>query len=414
MRILMLCTKYPLEPSDRYLTNDLARALVARGHEVSVVVTEWGAGPRPPSDPAAVHKLEGVEIVALAPLNVGRAGSMLATIGKWTFSSFFALQQMRRVFGRRSFDLVIAFTPCVTLTAQLLWVRYALARSRMVLFVHDFFPYHHRSIGLLGSIALFQSALLLERILIRAFDAIACTWPGNIAYLQQKYWIRPEQKLLWIPLWSDIAQVPQVAKRDARTRHELPASGKIVVFGGQITEGRGISEMLDAAALAKKACPDLHFLFVGDGRLVPLIRDRIAGGLTNVIYRPGIPRDKYLDLLAACDLGLICTVPQVASFAFPTKTIDYLRAGLPIVAAVEEQSDYRDFIDRWQLGTSVAAGDGAALFEAVYKLLASPRPAEVQAGLVRSCLEEVFDVRHAADQVLAVAGDPRPSEPAHR
>jgi hypothetical protein len=47
MRILMLCTRYPLEPNDRYMTNELVAALAAAGHHVQVVVTDWDATRRP-------------------------------------------------------------------------------------------------------------------------------------------------------------------------------------------------------------------------------------------------------------------------------------------------------------------------------------------------------------------------------
>ena len=45
MRVLMLCTKYPLDPGDRYFTNELAVALAAAGHEVQVVAIAWDAAP---------------------------------------------------------------------------------------------------------------------------------------------------------------------------------------------------------------------------------------------------------------------------------------------------------------------------------------------------------------------------------
>src|SRR6516164_6138686 len=38
MNVLMLCTKYPLDPNDRFMTNELAGALVAAGHHVQMVL----------------------------------------------------------------------------------------------------------------------------------------------------------------------------------------------------------------------------------------------------------------------------------------------------------------------------------------------------------------------------------------
>jgi hypothetical protein len=57
MRILILCTRYPLEPNDRYMTNELAAALAAAGHHVQVVVTESEAELRMLSLPAGALRM---------------------------------------------------------------------------------------------------------------------------------------------------------------------------------------------------------------------------------------------------------------------------------------------------------------------------------------------------------------------
>ena len=63
------------------------------------------------------------------------------------------------------------------------------------------------------------------------------------------------------------------------------------MFGGQITQGRGVEDMLAAAAIAEHARPDLAFLFVGDGRLVPMVEARIASGARNFCITGGAWRE---------------------------------------------------------------------------------------------------------------------------
>ena len=117
-------------------------------------------------------------------------------------------------------------------------------------------------------------------------------------------------------------------------------------------------------------------------------------------------RNEFLSLLTACDIGLIATVPQVDSSSFPTKTIDYLRASLPIVAAVEAASDYRAFLDRWQIGISLAAGDANALFAALTRVADDPEMAVGFERKARACLEEVFDAKRAAQRILDACAAP--------
>lgn len=188
--------------------------------------------------------------------------------------------------------------------------------------------------------------------------------------------------------------------------HGLPLDRKILVFGGQITEGRGIEEILTMAKMAQSARPELAILLIGEGRLVELVEAYIASGADNVIYRRRIPRAEYLSLIAACEIGLVCTVAGVDSSSFPSKTIDYLRAGLPIVAAVERDSDYREFLRHWNIGVSIPAGDATALFEAVTRVIDEGEITAKIALNARVCLEEIFDVKSAVKRLLDAIKSP--------
>ena len=406
MRILMLCTRYPLEPGNRYMTNEIAAAFAAAGHHVQVVATDWDAPLRAEQQGAkagrAVRSQGGVEALVVAPVAISWRGRLVHNLTKWTLSSLFALYHMRRAICGQRFDLMVCFTPCVTVAAQLVWATQRL-RTKNILLVHDFFPYHHHSIGLVPAGLVFAVARRFETYLMRRFDVIGCNWPGNMVYLRKHYRLRPKQKVVWTPLWSEIAPPPPSSKECARSRHGLPRDRTIVVFGGQITQGRGVEDMLAAAAIAETKRPDLAFLFVGDGRLVPLVEARIAAGAGNVLRKERMAREEYLAMLAACDIGLVATVPQVDSYSFPTKTIDYLRASLPIVAAVEEESDYRRFLEQWKIGISLTAGNAEAVLAAIARMADDAEMAANCARNARSCLEEVFDVRRAAQRILDYA-----------
>ena len=403
MRILMLCTKYPLGPNDRFMTNELAGALVAAGHHVQVVATDWDMPFGAPT--ASVRSDDGVDALVISPRGVAGLGRFVERVSKWTLSSLFALREMRKALSQQSFDLLVCFTPCVTVAAQLFWAT-SRWQMRSILYVHDFFPFHHRSIGLVPKGPVFSVARWLEERLIRKFKAIGCIWPDNIVYLRKHYRIRPEQHVVWTPLWGEIAPPPPRPKDAIRREHGLPLDRRILVFGGQITEGRGIEEILTMAKMAQSARPELAILLIGEGRLVELVEAYIASGADNVIYRRRIPRAEYLSLIAACEIGLVCTVAGVDSSSFPSKTIDYLRAGLPIVAAVERDSDYREFLRHWNIGVSIPAGDATALFEAVTRVIDEGEITAKIASNARLCLEEIFDVKSAVKRLLDAIKSP--------
>jgi glycosyltransferase involved in cell wall biosynthesis len=399
MRILVLTTWFSIVPGDDNLTNDLVAALAEQGHEIQVVLLDWSAAAGTP--PQHLQFAPRVNVLALAPRSVKGLGSLVERGTKWIASSWFARRQMQHALKGQTFDLLIGFSPASVTAAQILYSSRICRNSYMIMW--DFFPYHHRSIGLVTNAIIFSAAYRLENMLIRSFDVIGCMTPANEAYLKRHYKLRPSQKIDILPIWGQTT-MPAPAPRDVvRATFELPADKKIVVFGGALSEGRGLDDILAAAELSHERYPELAFLIIGDGRLAAMVRERVKNGGPNIIYRKRIPRSNYLNLLTACDAGLVCTVRNVDVPTFPSKTIDYLRAGIPIVASVEASTDFGTFIETNGLGQSCIAGDAGALAATAARVVNDSELAATIRDTTRGCLERVFDVRLAAERILAHA-----------
>ena len=396
MRFLMVTMQFPVEPGHSYLTTELADALVAAGNEVEVLHLDWAAAPGGPTRSFVTDS--GVRVVRVAPREVG-GPDLLRNTSKFVMSGRHAARAAWREFDLNSFDALIAWMPAIAIAPLLPLVQRAGIRHRL-LFIWDFFPDHHREIGRMPGGLPFRIARAWEQRQMQRFTAIICTLAGNETYLRTHYRVRPDQRVLVTPVWADTAPLPAVDRAAIRTRYDLPIDAPIAVFGGQLVEGRGFEQMLAAADDAASTGSPLRFLFVGDGRLTPMIRERAAAD-GNILYRPPVPRDTYLGLLGGCDVGMVATVPGVTSFSIPSKTIDYLRAGLPVVAAVERGSDFIAILDRYRVGRAVAFGDAAG-FRLTAELLATDAGLREQVRVnAPRCLDEVFDIRHAVATVIA-------------
>ena len=270
MNILLICTRFPLEPGNEYLTNELAAELVLEGNNVDAVVLDWDA---PPGQRTFQRSLaDGVNVTVIAPRSVRGLGRFVERGSKWLMSSLFALREIRSLLSDRRFDGLICFSPATTVAAPAIWAMRAF-QLRSYLVQWDFFPFHQRSIGLMGNPFAFAIAYWLEQAVIRRFDAIGCMSPMNIAYLRAKFGPRPTQAVERLPIWGKISAPPSEPAARVRAEYDLPASARIVVFGGQITEGRGVEDVLEAAQLASLRRPDLCFLVIGRGRLAGLVKD---------------------------------------------------------------------------------------------------------------------------------------------
>lgn len=392
MRFLMACLQFPTEPGRSSLTTELARALVAAGHDVEVLLVDWDQTSAAPH--GSCRTWNGIRIVQCRPALVARFGRLLRHASKFVLTGRRAGRLARTEFDLSRFDGFIAWAPAVVVAPLVALARRAGIPNRL-LFIWDFFPDHQREIGLVPLGAPYRIARAWEQHLMDQFTVLLCTLPQNTEYLRAKFRVRENQSVRVAPIWTDMAPVPQADRTLVRRRYGLPSEGDIAVFGGQLVEGRGFDQILAAAAIAREASSQLMFLFVGEGRLMPRLR-AAAEENSNVRWLPAMPREEYLELLGACDVGMVATAPGVSSFSVPSKTIDYMRAGLPVVCAVEEGNALAKLLEQYRVGRAVAFDDARGYFEVAEALAAGPRIAEA----AKVCLDEVFHVRHVVTAIL--------------
>jgi glycosyltransferase involved in cell wall biosynthesis len=392
MRFLIVTMQYPTTPGQSYLTTELADALVAAGHAVEVLHLDWHAAANSATEEFTTTT--GIRVVRCAAKSISHFGKLVRNASKFVLSGLHAAQVARSHFDLTSFDAAIAWMPATAIAPLVRMIERARIPNRL-LFIWDFFPEHHHEIGRISGGLPLWVARAWEQALLKRFTAILCTLQGNADYLRRHFRVQPSQRVLVTPIWGDTSPVARVDRAAVRRRHSLPSTVPIAVFGGQLVEGRGFEQMFDAADSAMNAGSKMVFLFVGDGRLAAAIRKH-AETRTNVFYRPSLSRSQYLELLGACDVGMVATVPGVSSYSIPSKTIDYLRAALPIIAAVEHGNDYARILEHYDVGVAVPFGEPALFYAEAERLAYGGRITEAAAR----CLEEIFDVRHAVTTVL--------------
>jgi glycosyltransferase involved in cell wall biosynthesis len=240
----------------------------------------------------------------------------------------------------------------------------------------------------------------LEQFLIRRFSVVGCMSRANREYLQRNYNLRPSQRVEHFPLWTSRPPYPARSRAETRAIHQLPQQSVVFLFGGQFVPGRGIEDILAAAELVSRESPSVRFLFVGSGPLSKLVESAASSSGSNVTFLAQVSRSEYLAIAASSDVGLVCTVRDVSVPTFPSKSLDYLHAGIPILASVEAASDFGEFVTEHRVGLAVTAGDVVDLAKSVMRLAEDP---ELRAELARNCsrcLQEKFGSTQAAQRVL--------------
>ncbi len=398
MNIIMLCTKFSLAEDDRWLTNELADALQCMGHSVTVINLDWVA--KPGEHESSLITSSGVRVISVAPLHLRSRLPLVSKIVKWGGSSLRVIKILRQQLRLKSVDLLIGFSPAVTMALPLLWQRF-MANVNSYMVQWDFFPHHQQQIGLIPSDTIFCIAKWIENSLIRCFDHIGCMSAANVAYLKRNYRLNAQQQIHILPIWGANSPVATVDHESMRLRAGLPIDRPVVVFGGQLVHGRGLEDLLEVGRIASRSGSRCYFLIMGSGLLESLVMDYLREGHDNLTWVARVPRNDYLSIAQTCDAALVCTVRNVDVPSFPSKTIDYLRLGLPIIASVEKSTDYGDFIVKEGVGVSVEAGHPLRLYACIEQLLADKVRLAKMSSRGARCMSEYFAVERVATQLIA-------------
>lgn len=401
MNILLLCTKFSMDENDPWLTNELAGSLQRAGNKVSVVCLDW-SGSLGSKKSTFFITSTGTEVYIEKPVAVFSRFPLLSKLFKWGGSSCVASFLVSKLEKKNNYDLVICFSPLVTMSLPAIWLA-GLMKKKSLLIQWDFFPYHQRQIGMMPSGLIFNVARKVEGFLIGRFKYIGCMSPANISYLRSHYPIRQEQTVFTLPIWGAANQLPKSDCSLVRDKYGLPNDQPIIVFGGQLVQGRGIDDILETARLAKVESCSAIFLIIGSGSLECLVDDYISQENSNVVRLAHVPRQEYLEIIAACDLSLVCTVRDVDVPSYPSKTIDYLRVGLPIVASVEKTTDYGEHLAALGVGVYTEAGKPEELLRVIDELLSDPARMAAMKAQGPICFMENFEVDSIVSNILKVA-----------
>src|SRR5580698_8728422 len=108
MRFLLSCMKFPTAPGSSYLTNELAQALVAEGHEVEVLLIDWDAAPQA-ADRISID-WNGIRVVHCTPRFLRGFGRLLGHASKFVLTGRHARRTARTHFDLARFDSFIAWS----------------------------------------------------------------------------------------------------------------------------------------------------------------------------------------------------------------------------------------------------------------------------------------------------------------
>ncbi len=166
-----------------------------------------------------------------------------------------------------------------------------------------------------------------------------------------------------IPVWSDNKLFRPVAKSENPfiLQHELTGYF-IVLYSGNLGSTHNIEIIPEIASQVTNT--HILFLIIGDGERKKWIQDEIARrGLTNCKLLPLQPVGEIHNSFASGDVALIAQGAKSSGLSMPSKTFDYISAGLPLLCVAGEDSELHALVSRYGNGRSITDGQVPEMVE---------------------------------------------------
>lgn len=308
---------------------EMARRLVMRGHQVTMVCGSYGGGETGLTEQfvRGVRRgvVDGIEIVEfdLAYSNSDGFVKRAAVFLK------FALRSVGLALTQR-YDVLFATTTPLTAGIPGIFARW-LRGKPFVFEVRDLWPELPRAMGVIRNPAVLGAMSVLEWASYRSAHRLIGLSPGIVEGIAHRG--VPRERIALVPNGCDLGIFGKASEpwRPA----EVAADDLLAVFAGTHGMANGLDAVLDTAAeLKRRGRTDIKLLLIGQGKLKPGLQARAKReGLDNVVFHGPVNKARLAGLMAATDVGLqiLANVPAFYYGTSPNKFFDYIAGGLPVL-----------------------------------------------------------------------------------
>lgn len=341
MRILIASLNfYPELTGIGLYSFDFSKFLVKQGHKVEVLTTfpyypQWQRHAGYDKKFFFNEVVEGVNIYRCFTYIPQSPSALQRILHEGIFA---ALVLLRGFFFTRP-DLLICVSPPFLAMVAIAIV----SRARNIPFhIHaqDLQPDAAIDLGMLSGRVLIKFLYFIERFCYKTASLISAIGEGMIEKIESKG--VPKKKLFLFSNWvnfEDINAAIQLDDSAFRKPHNL--EGKYVVLhSGNIGEKQGLETLLDAAWLSQQNDDNIQFLIVGDGvRRKNLEKKAAVLELKNIKFLDVQSKKAFFEMLVSVDISVIMQKRQVRDTVVPSKLLNILAVGLPLIACVDRKSE---------------------------------------------------------------------------
>jgi glycosyltransferase involved in cell wall biosynthesis len=377
MRLLIITQYFWPE---NFRINDLAREFYKRGHTVTVLT---GLPNYPAGSFSSGYSLngpyreqyEGVDVIRCPLIPRGSGSGMRLVLN---YLSFAVSATVRALLAcRTSYDAIFVYEPS-PVTVGLPAVALKLAtKTPVLLWVLDLWPESVLATQAIRSPLVLGWIEGMVRFIYRHCDRILVQSQAFVAHVERQL-VRSEN-IRYFPSWAETIYEAADGRLPAPENVNFP-EGFRVMFAGNVGAAQNFETILTAAERLKSR-RDIHWIIVGDGRMLSWVQAEVErrrlSGTVHLLGRH--PLETMPAFFAQAD-ALLVTLRSEPIFALtiPGKVQSYLASGRPIIAALDGEGSR--IIQEAEAGVVCPAESPEALADAVVRLAETPKEARELMG----------------------------------
>lgn len=379
---------------------EFARALIARGHRVTIVCgrSERSALNLPWDGARRWHRgeIEGIDVIALPLVYSNQDGLAKRT---WLFLRF----ALRGVLIALRHDYDLLFATSTPLTAAIPGIAMKLCgRGKPFVFeVRDLWPELPRALGLKNPILL-GGMSMIEWLAYRCADSCVGLAPGIVVGIKKR---APAGRVIeMIPNGCDL-ELFTPAKRGLLDLPGINPGDFVAGFTGAHGAANGLDALLDVAVeLKRRGRADIKLVLIGEGNQKDRLMARTQrDGSDNCLFFSPVKKTEIARITASLDCGLQ-VLADVSAFYYgtsPNKFFDYISAGLPVV--INYPGWLAGLVAEQRCGLVVAPRDAGAFANALCELADEPLADRLAMGdRARKLAAAEFDRTELAERFIAL------------
>ncbi|MCS6765705.1 MAG: glycosyltransferase family 4 protein [Candidatus Protistobacter heckmanni] len=354
---------------ENFRINELVAELAGRGREIVVLTgkpnyPEGVVFPAFRENPQAYGRYAGATVIRVPMLARGR-GKLRLALNYLSYALSATVAGLWRLRSER-FDAIFVFEPSpITVALPAIALR---ARNGwpVALWVLDQWPESLHAVGVTGPRVLLRAVTAMVRFIYARCDLVLGQSRGMGEQIRK--YCPPGARIDYFPNWAEAAYeggavtpAPEIPRREDCFS---------VLFAGNVGEAQDFPAVLDAAQRLSGHA-DIRWLIVGDGRMMPWVREEIARrGLQDIVLLAGRHDGSRMPSFYQHASALLVSLRRDPIFevTVPGKLQSYLASGIPVLAMLDGEG--RRVVEEAGAGLACAAGDAAGLANAVLRMRA--------------------------------------------